>query len=733
MYLHRSPLSKRFTAAVLLALAACSADRPAETPEQPERLAELATPAAPPEANRPRPAAEEAEAAPGKVPLEAADLEKLRALGYAMDDASSAHGSSQSEVRAGAPDSLALTELQKKTLQSINQRANEAFDYLGVRRQRVAPKDADALDEQLAELRHYRDAASAGPALEGGSVSGRLAGERGRFDLSDPHEPARDQGSLSAAERFARERRALEGLRFLPSSGYWANTYVPGDPVMRWLESRLEERDRSEMQPFARRPLLLEAASHQTPQPFDPPGAAALSVFLQADRRGLEDESRMLLQVGLQGALRHSRLRPTMSVGIVFDLRGSPSIETARSLRALLDGFLEAKDVGDRFSLTVAGAPGGTVVGPEAFRHGPLSLAMAELLDPANGTRSGAPALSLEQAVRRTAAALQRTDDPDAPLGSSLVLLVTSQPLAPLTSNLAVLAHESAVAGVPVSVVGVGQSVSLEDLERVALAGQGNLRLLAEAAEAEGLVERELSALSRVIARALRLRIRLAPGVKLVSVVGSEPLDAAGAEQVRRAERSVDRRLAQNLGIEADRGEDEDGIQIVIPTFHSGDSHAVLIDLVAPGPGPIADVTIRYKDLVYLRNSVARANLTLGRSADPPGPLERNVVKNLLAIRLSETLKESGRELLAGRDQQAIAAVREFRTLLEGLQRETAGFQNDPALADDTRMLDEYLAVIEAGALDHDAPRQYLADSLQLSGYFKTTPRSGAAQQISRR
>ena len=41
---------------------------------------------------------------------------------------------------------------------------------------------------------------------------------------------------------------------------------------------------------------------------------------------------------------------------------------------------------------------------------------------------------------------------------------------------------------------------------------------------------------------------------------------------------------------------------------------------------PIADVTVRYKDLVYLRNSVARANLTLGRDTDPPGPLERNVV-----------------------------------------------------------------------------------------------------------
>ena len=48
----------------------------------------------------------------------------------------------------------------------------------------------------------------------------------------------------------------------------------------------------------------------------------------------------------------------------------------------------------------------------------------------------------------------------------------------------------------------------------------------AAAAQSAGLVDRELSAAARVIARAVRLRIRLAPGVRLVDVVGSERLDA---------------------------------------------------------------------------------------------------------------------------------------------------------------------------------------------------------------
>ena len=71
--------------------------------------------------------------------------------------------------------------------------------------------------------------------------------------------------------------------------------------------------------------------------------------------------------------------------------------------------------------------------------------------------------------------------------------------------------------------------------------------------------------------------------------------------------------------------------------------------------------------------------LTLGRSDDPPGPLERNVVKNLLAARLSDTLKQAGRDLMEGGDERAVASVREFLDLLDGLRRDVPGFQNDAA------------------------------------------------------
>ena len=200
------------------------------------------------------------------------------------------------------------------------------------------------------------------------------------------------------------------------------------------------------------------------------------------------------------------------------------------------------------------------------------------------------------------------------PLGSSLVLVITPRKLGDELDAISRLAHRSAVGGVPVSVIGVGAAVDRGELERLALAGQGRRYFLEQSSDASSIVDRELAASSRVVARALRLRIKLADGVKLVDVIGSVSLNERQAERVREAEKSIDLRLSRNLGIEADRGEDEDGIQVVIPSFYAGDSHTILLDVVASGPGPIAEVTARYKDLAELRNTVAKASLALPRS-----------------------------------------------------------------------------------------------------------------------
>ena len=537
-----------------------------------------------------------------------------------------------------------------------------------------------------------------------------------------------DQFALSVAVprdvagAFLAERASLDGLTFKDAKGYWANTYLPGDPATRFLQARLRQYDPAALAAYTRTPLRLHDAARQTPQPFDSPNHAAVAVYLHADRQGLSEETRFLVQVGLKAIDRHAGRRPAMNVGVVLDLRGEIPVDVAANMRALLLALNEAKELGDRFRLVVAGRPGGLVLEPDDFRHGTIAVTWNRFFGPAEPVAPFDDAtLTLVGAAAKAIQSVNQDDDPTAVLGSGLVLLVTSQPLGDATGTLSDLAHQSAVTGIPLSVVGVGGNVVPKELERVALAGQGNRRLLELGSEAAGLVDQELSAASRVVARAVRLRIRLARGVKLVDVLGSERLDEVRAQKVREAEQSIDLRLSRNLGIEADRGEDEEGIQIVIPNFYAGDEHVVVLDVVASGLGPIADVTVRYKDLAFLRNGVARARLALGRQQKVAGPLEYNVLKNFLAQRLSEVLEEAGVALARANPGEATRLLTEFHDLLTGLCLELPGLQNGD-LARDLAMLKEYTTLLGTQAVEQPGPRNYLSDSLRYAARLKVQP-----------
>lgn len=519
------------------------------------------------------------------------------------------------------------------------------------------------------------------------------------------------------APDFLRERASVEGLSFQEPTGYWANTYVPGDPLMRLLHARLMQQDRSLLEAYAVKPVRLHDRARRTAQTFEPPEQTALGVTLQSDRTGLTGPTRALVEVGLQATLRHGARRPAMNVAVVLDARGDVSSEVAARMRALVLALSEAKELGDRFSLIVAGRAGragGVLLGRESFERGPLTVALDDLFGGAQ-TRKG-NALGIDDAVAAAFRQVVAAEDPNAALGTNLVLLVTGQELGSAARTLLDFAHQGALVGAPLSVVTAGPHAVTSEIDALTRAGQGNRRVLETAADAPRVVDQELAAVSRVVARAVRLRIRLAPGVKLVDVPGSRRLDEADAERVREAERAADLKLAKRFGIEADRGDDEEGIQIVIPVFYAGDFHSILLDVVAPGPGPVAEVTVRYKDLAFFKNGVARAALALGREEDSPGPLQKNVVASLVALRLSQCLDEAGRSVNAGDVAGALELLRGFRGLMAGLAPQVSGLESDVA------MLDEYVSLLQTSAAGEPRLLAHLSDSLRYAGRLKVLP-----------
>lgn len=646
----------------------------------------------------------------------------------AYNDIVASFGSELDSVKSEIKDIKVTVEEQGKNFEEFEQRTADVFKKMLDRmaEKERSKKDADAyvnasedrsVDVGVAEPTDSKK--DKGYASFGNEASELQKSKKAEKVLNEP----------AVAEHYFRllkERTATEKLAFKNPSGYWSNTYVPGDPVLWQLGRQLDTKTREGLSSYlgGKQPLLDDAAQ-QTDQPFDLPQNSALAVYMHADQAAIEGTHRMLLQVGLQASKRNAGSRPPMNVAIVLDLRGEISKVTQEQVAALLTAFESAQATGDKFSLVVAGRSGETVIPAGEFRHGTVMVALQKLFQPLpkDSPKDAPEGLNLIQAIERGIVNANGNAETNAALGTNMVVLVTAQSLGAFTDTAATMAHQSALNGVPMSVIGIGDAVSQPEIERVTIAGQGNRRLLTDAAGAKDLVDRELAAQSRVVARAVRLRIRLAPGVKLVDVLGSQSLDQQQSERVREMEQSIDKRVSKTLGIEADRGEDQDGIQIVIPAFYSGDAHVILLDVVAPGPGAVGEVSAQYKDLVFMKNGVSRADLSVAKGTQEPGLLEINVVKNFLAHRLSTLLQTAGRSLSAGKQAEARAMAEEFKQLLKEMQAKRPHLSMDLNMQRDIAMLDEYLLLLDPKNGLSEGQRQYVAGSMLYAGKLKLSPR----------
>ena len=569
-----------------------------------------------------------------------------------------------------------------------------------------------------------------GDDYDGSIVGGRAKDEAAQKEKKADQLVVADPHDVSSAEAFLAARLQTDGLTYQDAAGYWRNPWLPGDPELRFLAARMDELAPhlpDGLHDLARRPDL----------PLDSPEAGALALYLHADQTVATGPSRVALRIGVRAADAWAGRRTAMNLAVVLHLPPSAEeipAETAASLRALLGALAEAHDLGDRFTLLVAGRPGGVLVPADEFRLGAVMVAARSLLDgeaPSEPTSVNDLATAVATAGDLVRPGQGDGDGDDSPVGSSAVLVVTTGDDTEALAGVTGLAHALAVQGVRVSTFGVGPGATTagvpELLARLADAGQGSRRLVARPAYALPAIEDELAQAARAVARAVRLRIRPAPGVRLVGVFDSEPLSAMAADRVREAEQALDLRLAHKLGIESDRGDDEEGIQIVVPALYAGDAMTLLVDLVATGSGPLADVTVRYKDLVRMDNGVARARFELayGEAPDvPAGPLQISVVKSLLAQEVKQCLEQAAEEL-EGASSQALKDATETlatcRDLLQGMATLVPALAGDPDLQRDERMLDGYLQALAAGpsADQVSAVRQ----SLHYAGKLKTLPR----------
>ncbi len=521
---------------------------------------------------------------------------------------------------------------------------------------------------------------------------------------AEPGQSVKDRRTTAgsdAAMAYLSSLQATEGLSFKAASGYWANTYVPGDPNMRWIQSQLLAADGLNL-PEVR----------QNVQPFDPPSQSALAVYLNSDHQALAETgpTRLRLQVGIQAGEQQGGQRAVLHTALVLDL--SQTTDQA-VIKAMFDALLKVKQSADQVALFVVGQ--GQILQAADFRHGPIQVAITDMFkQPRN------PAMGLSETVQAAHKWLQQHDDPSSALGSSAVWLVTDQTLA--ATDMQVLEsqlHQQALDGLTFSTMSLGAATERKQLQRLAILGQGHSHVLHGANDAQRVINDAIKASSRAVARALRLQIRLAEQVQLIDVLGSYSLNADQAQQVRDAEQSLDQRLARNLGIQADRGADEEGIQMVIPNFYAGDTHVIILDVLVSQPGQVVDVTARYKDLIYLRNAVSRHSLQLPTGHNRLGPLQHNVMKNVLIHHVTDGLTEAGELLRTGHIQAAAARLQSMLALYQAMRRYIPAWHEDAELKQDEQVLKQLLQLIQSQSAIEPHKYHLIADSMSYLSWRK--------------
>lgn len=441
--------------------------------------------------------------------------------------------------------------------------------------------------------------------------------------------------------------------RFLPRMFYFENTYLGRTAAfqerLRRLDSALGAHD-------------FEATTLD-PQQLDPPADAGISVTTALDRQHLEEPGRVILQVALQGSQRYGWRRPPLDMAVVLD----PLVvaHAPRESKRTLDRLLNRLGPKDRLGVVLATNPPRVLVDVQDLR-----AARAAILNLDGRVR--ATGVNLAAGMRAAGDRLLAASEGQARVpGSQTLVVLTAGEQSPDAA--ARIAHDLTVQGAVTSVIDLGGGW---DWWAVANAGHGQLY---SGRDVTAAVDGELERVSKVVARLLRVNIKLADGVEAIRVLGSRMLEDDEVKAVKAREVATDLQISKTMGVKADRGDDDDGIQTVIPFFHGGDAHVIMVELwvdKARRSMPVADVTLRYKDMVALSNATARSHVSLSSLARDTTPAELLVRRNVRGFELAEALGKASVLVARGDDagarrllDQAVVGSSRDRALVGALQQ----------------------------------------------------------------
>ena len=597
-----------------------------------------------------------------------------------------------------------------------------------------APTDAELerIREKVAkelEGKHARAAAEATPRAVPGDAQKKgylapmdaLSADSFDFDLGDAGSVMGGSSGGSSA-RVRAGRRDWSGITTKSAeaprpkkSGYLSSDYLGGSGQLDRMAELVDEGI-----VLDGKTVKLSALTASYHQPIAVPAGQALVAFANPEHTRISTAGGTThLQIGIQAANRELPQRPPVQLVLVVDTSGSMDQQgkmgyAKDAARQLVDKLLPTDQLAivtyDSFAtVSLPLQPRGDGAAAQA--------AIQQIVAGGSTNISGA----LESAYEL----LGPKRDKDAI--SRVVLLSDGNPTAGVTDPSAIrrLSYDAFQEGLQTTTIGVGLDFNSQLMMDVARDGKGNYHFVRDGDAIARVLDEELDQLTHVVAQAVRLRIQLPEEIGLVRVLGADVLDESAAKEVRGEERRMDKRIAEELGIAENRQDDSDeGLKLVVPSFHMGKHHIVMLEIEVPAgadPVDVAKVEVKYKDLLVRQNAEQNITARVERAAskaDSIASLDSKVKKNLLGFQTGEAMLRAGQFVERGFIDAAVKEIDDQMALL-GV---AADRWRDNDLERDVELLGAYKEVIQAqtgGGLGPQA-RSYLSNCLSYNGWKLT-------------
>lgn len=556
---------------------------------------------------------------------------------------------------------------------------------------------------------------SPGASASGGVAGGVSAPARNALAQA----PALASGSPGGSYALTHSSPApVEPKATLNPNFYIANNYVGGSGA----RDRMDKLVREGVLLDGKR-IRLEAFSRRYAQSFPIPTGSGLGISAETERaRMVEQGGRTFLQVGLQAASGEAPRRPRLNIALVVDCSGSMQEERKMEFaRAAAAKMVEALRPDDYLSLVAFDGVARVVLA--ARPAGDRREALNQIINLAPGS-----ATNIHEGLQRGYEQVRRFASPE---NANLVILLSDGEITAGVNDPDVfhqMATKNADLDIQTSTVGMGVDFNEELMLALARDGRGNYHFLRDGKDTEAVLRGELDQLTHTVARAVKVRIRLADGVGLVRVLGTRQLNSGETKEVKAEEKQIDRRAYEELGITTNRQREreEPGIKMMIPNFQRGDNHVVMLEIqVPPGRGKrdVAQVFLKYKDVATRANREVNATARLEYTPDRQAMIastRRAVKKNLLGFQTGEALMQAATLIQQGQAAAAAKALDERMVVLGLAAREW----RDSDLDSDGRLLGQYRDVVSRL---HTHPQmasnsfgEYVAKSLTFGGYQRT-------------